>query len=100
MFLWCTIHYNAYPTFRRLATSSEDPEGDFEKYLWDKLADASVLVTPGWYYRPWMGDEGKTVRQRGGTPGLGYFRLAFSYESRVHMEEGIRRLAEVMHQKL
>jgi aromatic amino acid aminotransferase I len=97
MFLWCTLYYSVHPTYQRLASSSEDPEGDFEKYLWNKLADANVLVTPGRYYRPWMGDEAKSVRER---VGIGYFRLAFSYENKANMEEGIKRLSAVMHQSL
>jgi aromatic amino acid aminotransferase I len=60
---------------------------------------ANVLVTPGWYYRPWMGDEYKTVKSRGGRPGVGHFRLAFSLEGKTEIEEGVRRLAEVMHRE-
>lgn len=100
MFLWCTVYYRSHPSFLQLENSHKNPEGVFDKYLWDALEEANVLVTPGWYYRPWEGDDIVTVRDRGGITGRGYFRLAFSYESKANMLEGIRRLADVLHRDL
>ncbi|ORY23676.1 pyridoxal phosphate-dependent transferase [Naematelia encephala] len=99
MFLWCDVNYASNQEFQNLVLSSQDPEGDFEHAFWERLAAANVLVTPGWYYRPWMGEEFRTVKSRGGRPGMGHFRLAFSLEGKEQILEGVRRLAEVMHRE-
>ncbi|WVQ85101.1 hypothetical protein IAT38_007265 [Cryptococcus sp. DSM 104549] len=101
MFVWCDVYYSSNPSFQKLAASSgtgkdADPEAEFERTFWQTLADANVLVTPGWYYKPWMGEEYRTTASRGGRPGVGHFRLAFSFEAKEDMEEGVRRLAEVI----
>ncbi|KAK8844534.1 hypothetical protein IAR55_006381 [Kwoniella newhampshirensis] len=70
MFLWCDVYYSSNPSFQALtATGREDPESDYERTFWEKLNDANVLVTPGWYYRPWQGEEYKTTESRGGRVG-------------------------------
>nr|XP_031859235.1 uncharacterized protein CI109_005263 [Kwoniella shandongensis]KAA5526307.1 hypothetical protein CI109_005263 [Kwoniella shandongensis] len=99
MFLWCNVHYSSNPAFIKLAETSDDPESDYERTFWQTLADDLVLVTPGWYYQPWMGDEFRSTKSREGKPGMGHFRLAFSYEGKADMEEGIKRLADVMHRE-
>ncbi|KAL7422505.1 Aromatic/aminoadipate aminotransferase 1 [Cryptotrichosporon argae] len=86
MFLWCKVYYSTNPAYT----------GDlnaFERVFWKRLTDALVLVTPGWYYAPY---EGEGVRTLEAEVGVGHFRLAFSYETKPDMEEGIRRLAAAM----
>jgi len=52
-----------------------------------------VLLTPGSYYV--IPAAKSTTSQRGAEPAVGFFRFAFSYNDRVEMEEGIRRVEEV-----
>nr|XP_031859815.1 uncharacterized protein CI109_004663 [Kwoniella shandongensis]KAA5526887.1 hypothetical protein CI109_004663 [Kwoniella shandongensis] len=68
MFLWCNVYYSSNPSFQSL--KSDDPEQEYEEIFWKKLIEeGNVLVTPGWYYRPWMGEEYKSTKSRGGRKG-------------------------------
>lgn len=96
MFIWCTVHFDEHPGYAAFVGEGPDKrekEHEFEKAFWKQLVDARVLVTPGWYFTPY---EGQGVPSSNNEPGKGYFRLAYSYESKEDMEEGIRRLANVM----
>jgi aromatic amino acid aminotransferase I len=98
MFIWARVHYASHPGYATFAVGKERPEREFEAAFWRKLVDARVLVTPGWYFSPLEG-EGVTPAANGapgGAEGLGAFRLAYSYENKELMEEGIRRLAGVL----
>lgn len=96
MFIWCTVHYDQHPGYAAFVGDGPDRtqrEHEFEIAFWKKLVDARVLVTPGWYFMPF---EGPGVPSSNAEPGKGYFRLAYSYESKEDMVEGVRRLASVM----
>lgn len=98
MFVWCRVHYSSHPDYAAFAQGKSNPERDFERIFWRKLVDARVLVTPGWYYTPYEGEGIHSVADGapGGAPGLGAFRLAYSFEPKDLMEEGIRRLTNVL----
>lgn len=98
MFLWAKFYLHNSPQFEslRLRKDIEDPEQTFSDFVWNELAKALVLVTPGSYYTPWQGKDKKTTRSRGAEEGIGYFRLAFSLTSREEMEKGIERMAGVL----
>lgn len=93
MFVWVTVLYHSHPGFKAFSEGKDGPAAvrEFEEVIWKKLVDAKVLLTPGWYYTPWEGGE-SSVHE----PGAGHFRLAYSYEPKDLMEEGIRRFAEVL----
>jgi aromatic amino acid aminotransferase I len=98
MFIWCRVHYATHPGYAAFAAGKPHPERAFEAEFWRKLTDARVLVTPGWYFSPFEGEGTYSVANGapGGAEGLGGFRLAYSFEPKALMEEGIRRLANVM----
>ncbi|GAA5900164.1 hypothetical protein JCM5296_001475 [Sporobolomyces johnsonii] len=98
MFLWCRFYLAGAPRFRELEAQEdvEDPEETFMKELWEALADNLILLTPGSYYTPWQGADKQTTRARGAETKIGYFRLAFSMANKEGMEEGIRRLEQVL----
>lgn len=97
MFIWCTVHFDTHPGYRQFvgedAATKSTKEHEFEVSFWKRLVEARVLVTPGWYFTPF---EGAGIPSSNSESGKGYFRLAYSFESREDMEEGIRRLADVM----
>ncbi|GAA5921778.1 hypothetical protein JCM3775_001816 [Rhodotorula graminis] len=96
MFLWIKFYLSGAPRFRELQTAQhEDPENAFMGEMWKALADNLVLLTPGSYYVVPASSGKSTTSQRGAEPAIGHFRFAFSYNDRVEMEEGIRRVEEV-----
>ncbi|GAA5865835.1 hypothetical protein JCM1840_006268 [Sporobolomyces johnsonii] len=98
MFLWCRFYLAGAPRFTELEAQKdvEDPEETFMKELWEALADNLILLTPGSYYTPWQGADKQTTRARGAETKIGYFRLAFSMANKEGMEEGIRRIEQVL----
>ncbi|KZT05602.1 PLP-dependent transferase [Laetiporus sulphureus 93-53] len=44
MFIWMRLFFGNLPAYRR------DPEETPELQLWTKLADAGVLISPGWFF--------------------------------------------------
>jgi hypothetical protein len=107
MFCWVTIHLDALPRFRGKKVSAEDAKKVLNE-LWIALADAKVLVAPGWMFagdglRSGAPDDdsfapAETESPFGRLSGLededvnkiGHFRLAFAT-----LEEGPMR--EVRH---
>jgi len=98
MFIWVRVHYATHPGYAAFAEGKEHPEREFEAIFWKTLNDALVLVTPGWYFCPYEGEGVFSVANGapGGAEGVGGFRLAYSFEPKDQMEEGIRRLADVV----
>jgi aromatic amino acid aminotransferase I len=93
MFIWCKAHYDTHPAWAGFQTDKTDQERvrAFEEKFWIRLVDALILVTPGWYFSPWEGG-GHSLHEEGS----GHFRLAYSFEPKNNVDEGIRRLADVM----
>lgn len=93
MFIWCKAHYDTHPAWAGFQADRTDQERvrAFEEKFWIRLVDALILVTPGWYFAPWEGG-GHSLHEEGS----GHFRLAFSFEPKNNVDEGIRRLADVM----
>ena len=58
-----TIHFDAHPSFK------EGEEETLEVQLWTKLAEAGLLIAPGWYFA--ATDDINDV-------GSGHFRISFS----------------------
>ena len=63
MFLWIAMDFEAHPSFK------EGEEETLEMQLWTNLAEAGVLVAPGWYFA--ANDD---VNDKG----QGHFRISFS----------------------
>ncbi len=58
------IHFENYPSFKA------GDEATLEMQLWEKLAEAGVLVAPGWYFSAYVGEAPDA--------GEGHFRISFS----------------------
>lgn len=66
MFVWIKMNFDVVPAYRR------DDKETLEVQLWTKLADAGVLLAPGWFFSS----------DRDGLDGSeGHFRIAFSSAS-------------------
>ncbi|BGO91718.1 hypothetical protein NBRC10512_006813 [Rhodotorula toruloides] len=97
MFLWIKFYLKGAPRYGELvAQGVEDPEKSFMDEFWTALADNLVLLTPGSYYTPWEGAHKLSTSARGAERDVGYMRFAFSYNSSDEMEEGIRRVEQVV----
>ena len=81
MFVWLTVPLDGNAHFQRILASSDGksdaqpPEAKWTTEVWEKLAEARVLLTPGTYYTPWQGHE---KAGQSDTPGLAFFRMSFS----------------------
>ncbi|KAF9059540.1 pyridoxal phosphate-dependent transferase [Rhodocollybia butyracea] len=96
MFLWIKIYLSnnvAYQDMKVANASSSDSTvtAMWTEAFWMDLIKEKVLLTPGSYYTPIVG-MGKRMPQE---PGVTFFRLAFSFESREEMKLGIERMTKV-----
>ncbi|BEJ17835.1 hypothetical protein CspHIS471_0701030 [Cutaneotrichosporon sp. HIS471] len=93
MFIWCKAHYNTHAAWAGFQADKPDQERvrAFEEKFWIRLVEALVLVTPGWYFNPWEGGNHSLHEE-----GSGNFRLAYSFEPKPNVDEGIRRMADLM----
>lgn len=48
MFIWIQIHFENHPTYR--SRHADEPDERLEMQLWTKIAEAGVLVSPGWFF--------------------------------------------------
>lgn len=71
MFSQVTVHFDTLPSF------TEGDEETLEMQLWTKLADAGVLVAPGWYFSP-LPDPSEN--------GEGHLRISFSNAEVSHID--------------
>ncbi|EPS98782.1 hypothetical protein FOMPIDRAFT_1024508 [Fomitopsis schrenkii] len=67
MFIWIKVHFNNIPAYRRGGQDEESPEIQ----LWTKIADAGVLIAPGWFFAA-NADNPPTDELEG------HFRVSFS----------------------
>ncbi|KAK9785225.1 putative Aromatic aminotransferase Aro8 [Seiridium cardinale] len=98
MFIWAKFYLSQNGKYKAIrdANKETDPEQTFANQLWAELAEERVLLTPGYYYHPWQGEEKKTTRARGADPDTSHFRLTFAMTTKEDMELGIERLATVI----
>ncbi|KAL1743962.1 pyridoxal phosphate-dependent transferase [Schizophyllum fasciatum] len=98
MFVWLTIplapnaHYQRIVESSKAEGSTQSPEAKWMVEVWEKLAEARVLLVPGTYYTPWQGAE---KAKESDTPGLAFFRLSFSLMKKDDMDEAIKRVDQV-----
>ncbi|KIP08349.1 hypothetical protein PHLGIDRAFT_18957 [Phlebiopsis gigantea 11061_1 CR5-6] len=81
MFLWLEMHFDSHPSFR------EGDEETLEMQLWTKIAEAGVLVAPGWFFAATdeINDAGK-----------GHFRMSFSNAEFPTMKKAVKIFAQVV----
>jgi aromatic amino acid aminotransferase I len=86
MFVWSKFYFDKVPRFTKLQSlSTEDPEQAFAQELWEALASALVLLTPGSYYHAWQGPDHTSTAARGADPGSAYFRFSFATPTVRHL---------------
>ncbi|EKM59753.1 uncharacterized protein PHACADRAFT_250454 [Phanerochaete carnosa HHB-10118-sp] len=81
MFVWLSMDFESHPSFK------EGEEETLEMQLFINLAEAGVLVAPGWYF---AADEDMNDR------GRGHFRISFSNAEFPTMKNAIKILGEVV----
>ncbi|KAL1663092.1 pyridoxal phosphate-dependent transferase [Schizophyllum commune] len=102
MFVWLTVPLDGNAHFQRILALSngksdaQSPEAKWTTEVWEKLAEARVLLTPGTYYTPWQGHE---KAGQSDTPGLAFFRMSFSLMTRDNMDEAIQRVERVFREE-
>lgn len=65
MFLWIQIHFENHPAYRNQGDES------LEIQLWTKIADAGVLISPGWFFAADVENPPTDEME-------GHFRISFS----------------------
>ncbi|PSR73704.1 hypothetical protein PHLCEN_2v10623 [Hermanssonia centrifuga] len=82
MFIWMKIHFENYPSFKA------GDEATLEMQLWEKLAEAGVLVAPGWYFSAYVGEAPDA--------GEGHFRISFSNAEFTTMKKAVTIFGDVL----
>ncbi|TFY57906.1 hypothetical protein EVJ58_g6740 [Rhodofomes roseus] len=67
MFVWIKVHFDNLPAYRRIGEGDESPEIQ----LWTKIADAGVLISPGWFFAADVENPPTDEME-------GHFRISFS----------------------
>ncbi|KAE9411327.1 PLP-dependent transferase [Gymnopus androsaceus JB14] len=101
MFLWIKLYLSSNSIYQTMLKESQSSGTTAEaavattiewaEAFWMDLIKEKVLLTPGSYYTPIIGAGGMKHTQ----PGVTFFRLAFSFETREEMKLGIERMAKV-----
>ncbi|KAI5118981.1 hypothetical protein M0805_001120 [Coniferiporia weirii] len=81
MFLWLKFHFESHPAF-----ATPEDKAALEMKLWTKLADAGVLIGPGWMFAA-TGDIQQETE--------GHMRIAFSNADYEMMKKSVRIMREV-----
>lgn len=82
MFIWIAIDFESHPTFK------EGEEETLEMQLWENIAEAGLLVAPGWYFAA----EDEILDH-----GHGHFRISFSNaEVRLWFVHFAREMADLL----
>ncbi|KAL5507793.1 hypothetical protein ACEPAH_5411 [Sanghuangporus vaninii] len=76
MFVWIKIHFENLPSF-----SAPEDKATMEVRLWEKIADAGVLIGPGWIFA-----ATEDVPQEA----EGHFRIAFSHAEHDTMKKALK----------
>ncbi|TCD67496.1 hypothetical protein EIP91_012301 [Steccherinum ochraceum] len=82
MFLWVKLHFDDIPNFQ------PGDEESLEMQAWTKLAEAGVLVAPGWFFAA----DGVNPPE----PGAGHFRIAFSNADFATFKTAVTTLGQVL----
>jgi len=82
MFIWLKFYFDSHPEFGKKSAET------LEMQLWEKLAEAKVLLAPGWYFSTDQENipDGKYE---------GHYRVSFSSTTFLEMERGIDIIAKV-----
>ncbi|KZT71526.1 PLP-dependent transferase [Daedalea quercina L-15889] len=67
MFIWLKIHFDNLPAYKRQGEGEESPEIQ----LWTKIAEAGVLISPGWFFAADVENPPTDELE-------GHFRISFS----------------------
>ncbi|OBZ70291.1 Aromatic amino acid aminotransferase C56E4.03 [Grifola frondosa] len=81
MFVWIKIHFENHPSFK------PGDEDTLEMQLWTKIADAGVLIGPGWYFA--AEEENLDV-------GSGHFRISFSNAEFADLKKAVNIFGKVV----
>ncbi|EXL99707.1 pyridoxal phosphate-dependent transferase [Fusarium oxysporum II5] len=99
MFVWSKFYFHGVRQFTELRDGKvEDPEQAFATELWEAMAGELVLLTPGSYYHAWQGLDKTSTAARGADPESAFFRFSFASPSKEQIEEGVRRVRNVVGQ--
>ncbi|KAJ3928171.1 MAG: pyridoxal phosphate-dependent transferase [Lentinula lateritia] len=96
MFVWIKLYLPSTSTYQNMKVTSPSNEKATAKWaeaFWMDLIKEKVLLTPGSYYTPIIGN-GINERMPQESDVI-FFRLAFSFETREEMKVGIERMANV-----
>lgn len=80
MFIWIKMHFESKPSFK------EGDEETLEVQLWENLAEAGVLMAPGWYF-----SAQDTV-----DAGEGHYRISFSNADFSTMKKAVGIFGDVV----
>jgi len=83
MFIWLKFYFHSHPEFGKTPTET------LEIQLWEKLAEAGVLVAPGWMF---SADQENTPDGKQ----EGHYRISFSTATFSGMKRAVDIIAEVM----
>ncbi|KAJ3558312.1 hypothetical protein NM688_g998 [Phlebia brevispora] len=73
MFVWIKMHFESVPSFK------EGDEETLEVQLWERIAEAGVLMAPGWYFSATnLVDSGE-----------GHYRISFSNAEFATMKKAV-----------
>ncbi|EIN10771.1 PLP-dependent transferase [Punctularia strigosozonata HHB-11173 SS5] len=84
MFIWLKMDFSSHP---RLAAEGEQ---SLEMKLWAALAEAGVLISPGWFFSP-DGEDDASPGQ-----GVGHYRISFSNAQFDVMNKAVKIMGSVM----
>ncbi|KIY71393.1 aromatic aminotransferase Aro8 [Cylindrobasidium torrendii FP15055 ss-10] len=90
MFVWLKVFLHENKQYQEMKGKLEEPELDYEKMLWQDMADAKVLLSSGNFFLPWEGKE-KMDREEN----VIFFRLSYSMTSKEAMQAAVQRMADV-----
>ncbi|KAF7792821.1 hypothetical protein EIP86_003921 [Pleurotus ostreatoroseus] len=79
MFIWIKMSFESMPSFK------EGDEETLEMQLWEKIAEAGVLMAPGWYFSATDIDSGE-----------GHYRISFSQAEFPVMKKAVTIFGEVV----
>ncbi|OCH95918.1 PLP-dependent transferase [Obba rivulosa] len=80
MFLWIKMNFENHPSIK------SDPEETLEMKLWTKIAEAGVLIAPGWYF---------AANEDIPDAGRGHFRISFSNAEYPDLKKAVQIFSKV-----
>jgi len=86
MFVWLKLHFDGH----RDLVAGKETEESLEMKLWEEIAEAGVLFSPGWFFSADHEHDDTNAR------GEGHFRIAFSSASADDMKKAARTFRRVL----